>query len=44
MNKARLISGKVKKSTGLDLDPNRYTFLDLSNAEPDLGSQEVGAA
>ena len=41
MNKARLISGKVKKSTGLDLDPNRYTFLDLSNAEPDLGLPEV---
>lgn len=34
--RARLLSGKVKKVSGAELDPSRSDFLDLSNAEPDL--------
>jgi hypothetical protein len=31
------ISEKVIKTPSTEADPNRYEFLDLSNAEPDLG-------
>lgn len=37
MSKTRLLSGRVKKVSGSRLDVNRYKYLDLSNAEPDLG-------
>ena len=32
-----LLSGKVKKTASTSADANRYSFLDLKNAEPDLG-------
>lgn len=31
------ISGKVEKTPSSEADPDRYQFLDLQNAEPDLG-------
>jgi hypothetical protein len=31
------LSGKVEKTPSVDADPDRYEFLDLQNAEPDLG-------
>jgi len=34
---ANLLSGRVKKVSGSDLDSDRHQFLDLKNAEPDLG-------
>lgn len=37
MRKLDLLSGRVKKVIGVDLDSNRYDFLDLKNAEPDAG-------
>ena len=37
MSKTRLLSGKIKKKTGLRLDGTRYEYLDVSQAEPDLG-------
>jgi hypothetical protein len=37
MSKSRLVSGRVKKISPNSVDANRYNFLDLSNAEPDLG-------
>ena len=37
MSKSRLFSGKVKKITGANLDAARHEFLDVSQAEPDLG-------
>jgi len=37
MSKSRLLSGRVKKVSGSQLNPARYKYLDLSNAEPDLG-------
>ena len=37
MSKSRLVSGRVKKLTGADLDPNRNNYLSIGNAEPDLG-------
>ena len=37
MSKSRLFSGKIKKKTGSDLDASRYDYLDVSQAEPDLG-------
>jgi hypothetical protein len=33
----RLISGTIKKTPAANADPNRYTWLNLQNAEPDLG-------
>jgi hypothetical protein len=33
----RLISGTIKKTPSANADPNRYTWLNLQNAEPDLG-------
>ena len=37
MSKSRLFSGKIKKKTGTALDGSRYEYLDISQAEPDLG-------
>lgn len=31
------LSGKVVKTPSTEADPDRYDFLDLENAEPDLG-------
>ena len=31
------LSGKVVKIPSTEADPDRYEFLDLANAEPDLG-------
>lgn len=31
------LSGKVIKNPSTEADPDRYDFLDLENAEPDLG-------
>ena len=36
-NQPKLLSGRVKKVPATNADPNRYTWLDLRNAEPDLG-------
>lgn len=38
------LSGKVEKTPSIDADPERYEFLDLSNAEPDLGVPTVDNA
>ena len=32
-----LLSGRVKKTPSANADPNRYSWLNLQNAEPDLG-------
>ena len=37
MPKIGPLSGKVKKVPSTQADANRYEFLDLQNAEPDLG-------
>jgi hypothetical protein len=37
MPKVGSLSGRVKKVPSTLADPNRYEFLDLQNAEPDLG-------
>jgi hypothetical protein len=37
MSKTRLLSGKIKKKSGVKLDGTRYEYLDVSQAEPDLG-------
>ena len=37
MSNSRLLSGRVKKVSGSQLDANRHRYLNLSNAEPDLG-------
>lgn len=37
MSNSRLVSGRVKKVSGSQLDVNRHKYLGLSNAEPDLG-------
>ena len=37
MSKSRLFSGKIKKATGADLSDTRSEFIDVANAEPDLG-------
>lgn len=31
------LSGRVEKTPSAEADPDRYEFLDLQNAEPDLG-------
>jgi len=41
MSKSRLLSGKIKKITGSELDADRRLFLDLANAEPDLGNPTI---
>jgi hypothetical protein len=42
MSKSRLVSGRIKKTTGDELSADRYEFLDLANAEPDLGIPSIG--
>jgi hypothetical protein len=37
MSKSRLLSGRIKKKKGAALSSNRFSYLDLSEAEPDLG-------
>jgi hypothetical protein len=37
MSKSRLLSGKIKKKKGSQLTTDRYNYLDVSQAEPDLG-------
>jgi hypothetical protein len=37
MSKSRLLSGKIKKKKGAQLTADRYNYLDVSQAEPDLG-------
>ena len=32
-----IISGRVPKTPSANADPGRYTYLNLQNAEPDLG-------
>jgi hypothetical protein len=41
MSKSRLTSGRIKKATGVELSTDRYEYLDLANAEPDLGVPTV---
>lgn len=41
MSKSRLVSGRIKKVTGDELSAARYEYLDLANAEPDLGLPAV---
>ena len=36
-NKSRLISGKVPVTNAASVPADRFTFLDLSSAEPNLG-------
>jgi hypothetical protein len=44
MSRSRLISGKVPKKSGSELDSSRYEFLDIANAEPDLGTPNFDGA
>lgn len=44
MSNTRLISGRVLKKTGNDLEQSRYQFLDLASAEPDLGQPNFDGA
>jgi hypothetical protein len=37
MRDIRLLSNRVKKNPSTDVDPGRYEFLNLENAEPDFG-------
>jgi hypothetical protein len=41
MSKSRLVSGRAKKKLGTELSSDRYDYLDVSNAEPDLGTPPV---
>jgi hypothetical protein len=41
MSKSRLFSGRVKKKQGTSLSSDRYDYLDIGNAEPDLGLPAV---
>jgi len=41
---AKLISGRVQKTSPVNADPNRYTWLNLENAEPDLGAPLVSGS
>jgi hypothetical protein len=41
MSKSRLFSGKIKKLSGGQLSADRYDYLDISQAEPDLGLPAV---
>lgn len=42
MSKSRLTSGRIKKATGDKLTVERYSYLDPSQSEPDLGSPTIG--
>jgi hypothetical protein len=44
MSNSRLLSGRVLKKTGADLEQSRYEFLDLASAEPDLGQPNFDGA
>jgi hypothetical protein len=41
-NKSRLLSGKVLTNSSANVSPSRYEFLDLSSAEPNLGTGNTG--
>ena len=41
-NRSRLISGRVPTSNSANVTSDRYQFLDLSSAEPNLGSANAG--
>jgi hypothetical protein len=36
-NRINSLSGKVAKTPSNEANPDRYNYLDLNNAEPDLG-------
>lgn len=38
------LSGKVVKTPSTEADPDRYEYINLSNAEPDLGVPTVDNA
>lgn len=38
------LSGKVEKTPSTEADPDRYQFIDLSNAEADLGVPNLNNA
>jgi len=40
--KSRLISGRVPVTTAANVAANRYQYLDLSSAEPNLGTGNTG--
>lgn len=44
MHNINRLSGKVAKTPSTEADPDRYDFIDLSNAEPDLGVPNVDNA
>lgn len=44
MSNTRLLSGRAIKQTGAQLRTDRYDYLDLSNAEPDLGNPTVNGS
>lgn len=44
MSKSRLLSGKIKKKRGTQLTADRYNYLDVSQAEPDLGLPSANSA
>ena len=41
-NKSRLVSGRVPVSNSANVTSDRYQFLDLGSAEPNLGTANVG--
>lgn len=41
-NKSRLLSGKVLTNNSANVSSSRYQFLDLSSAEPNLGTGNTG--
>ena len=41
-NRTRLVSGRVPTSNAANVSPSRYQFLDLSSAEPNLGTGNTG--
>jgi len=41
-NKSRLLSGKVLTNSSANVSLSRYQFLDLSSAEPNLGTGNTG--
>jgi hypothetical protein len=43
-NNLNRLSGKVEKNPSTNADPDRYQYLDLKNAEPDLGVPNIDNA
>ena len=41
-NRSRLVSGRVPTSNSANVTSDRYQFLDLSSAEPNLGAANTG--